>query len=477
MLDMLGQLTSCITRLNRYVELLPNQPALLACLRHVCDAYIGFCVSAIIFYQKIRWCQCLAPACLYSVMAVIIPIMFRWLTTANADTIIKMVWKPIRERFQDSKANIEAHILRFEKEARVEIDEITVRGIQHLQKAHSTQPAKSAPASLFKVDYTRNKFFTGREKELSFLHDQLGRARAAGERGTCTIHSMGGVGKTQLALEYAYRYRADFNYVFWLPAEYGPRLAQVFADIATAVSAETSIGQGNSSTRSAPMPDSLAAGVSKSKEWLETTSKSADMVSKSPRLQRLTDSRTLTPESRWLLIYDNVDEWDTIQPYWPSGDAGSIVITSQRAHLVQVSGGCEIALPPLQAQDGGTLLLKHLRKLPTESSADFKDAVAIADTLGGLPVAISHVAGYIEKSQSRLSEFNQIYATREQSNRIWSQDCQTWTYQYQLTLETTWDIALQELPPESRALIDVLAMLDAEAVSEALLFSNPAINL
>lgn len=174
-----------------------------------------------------------------------------------------------------------------------------------------------------------------------------------------------------------------------------------------------------------------------------------------------------------------MDEWDTIKPYWPSGNAGSLVITSQRAHLVQVSGGCEIVLRPLHAEDGATLLLRHLRKLPAEpeSSPDFKDAMAIAGTLGGLPVAISHIAGYIEKSQSRLSEFNKVYATREQSNRIWSQDCQSWTYQYWLTLETTWDIALQELPPESRALINVLAMLDAEAVSEEFLFTNSTMDL
>jgi hypothetical protein len=172
-----------------------------------------------------------------------------------------------------------------------------------------------------------------------------------------------------------------------------------------------------------------------------------------------------------------VDHWDTIEPYWPSGNAGSIIITSQRPNLVQISGGCEIALSPLQAQDGGALLLKHLRIPLTESSPRFKAAVAIADTVGGLPVAISHIAGYIEKSQSTLGEFNEMYATREQSNRIWSEDCQNWTHQYQLTLETTWDIALQELPPKPRALINVLAMLDAEAVSEDLLFSSPALDL
>lgn len=50
-----------------------------------------------------------------------------------------------------------------------------------------------------------------REKEVAFLCEHVRNARKNGQRGICTIHSIGGVGKTQLALEYAHRFRAEFE--------------------------------------------------------------------------------------------------------------------------------------------------------------------------------------------------------------------------------------------------------------------------
>lgn len=55
MLDILGGLTTCITRLNEYIKILPDKPALYVCIRQVCDEYIGFCISAILFCEKSRW--------------------------------------------------------------------------------------------------------------------------------------------------------------------------------------------------------------------------------------------------------------------------------------------------------------------------------------------------------------------------------------------------------------------------------------
>ncbi|KAK0745720.1 P-loop containing nucleoside triphosphate hydrolase protein [Schizothecium vesticola] len=406
MLDTLKSLTTCITRLNRYIELLPDQPALHACMRQVCDEYVGFCISAILFREKSRWF---------------------WVYTVTC--------RPMNEKFQDAKAKIDGHIHQFEKEASLEIASITLREIRTLQQAPSAQPTNVKPSPVFKVDFAQNKFFTGRETEVSLLCEHVQNARKDGERGICTIHSMGGMGKTQLALEYAYRFRAELDCVFWMPAEHGPRLAQVFADIWTAVAGEAGSGPGqDASSPPIALPDNLAATVLRTKEWLRVTARP------------------------WLLIYDNVEDWDTIKPYWPSGNSGTILITSQRSDLVQISGGCEIPLSPLPPQEGRALLMKHLRKEPSNSAQDIKLAVSIAGKVGGLPVAISHIAGYIEKPQSTL-------------------DCQSWTHQYHQTLETTRDIALHELSTKSRALLNILAMLDAEYILEDLLFSNPALAL
>jgi tetratricopeptide (TPR) repeat protein len=173
-------------------------------------------------------------------------------------------------------------------------------------------------------------------------------------------------------------------------------------------------------------------------------------------------------------VYDNAEDWDTIKNYWPRSEQGSIIITSQRLDLAQVSAHSAIALQPLAPADGGLLLLKHLRR--TESPISMEDQIEslkISETLGGLPVAIAHMAGYIDKSNSTLQEFSAMYKRRDQTHRIWSQNCRAWTYQYDRTLDTVWDIALAELNESARAMINLLAMLDPDRIPEKILFSDP----
>jgi hypothetical protein len=140
-------------------------------------------------------------------------------------------------------------------------------------KLHSPGPPISNQALCLRLTSPK-QFFTGRENEISFLCEHVQNARKGGERGICTIHSMGGVCKTQLALECAYRFRAELDCVFRLTAEYGPRLAQVLAEIWTAVAGEAGSGPG----RVAPspptaLPDNVAATVLRTKEWLRVTGK------------------------------------------------------------------------------------------------------------------------------------------------------------------------------------------------------------
>lgn len=124
-----------------------------------------------------------------------------------------MIWKRVNDKFQYAKTKIDDHIHRFEDEARIEIDYIAVCGFQTLQHGEATsgKPANVQPGPVFKVDFTQNNFFTRREKEVAFLCEHVRNARKNGQRGICTIHSIGGVGKTQLALEYAHRFRAEFE--------------------------------------------------------------------------------------------------------------------------------------------------------------------------------------------------------------------------------------------------------------------------
>jgi transcriptional regulator with XRE-family HTH domain len=65
------------------------------------------------------------------------------------------------------------------------------------------------------VPLPRNPFFTGREEILQALHMQLGVNQAVALTQSSALHGLGGVGKTQIALEYAYRHALEYRAVFW----------------------------------------------------------------------------------------------------------------------------------------------------------------------------------------------------------------------------------------------------------------------
>lgn len=172
-------------------------------------------------------------------------------------------------------------------------------------------------------------------------------------------------------------------------------------------------------------------------------------------------------------MYDNAENWEIIKSYWPLCAQGSIVLTSQHSKLAQLSGGSQIALQPLHHSHGAKLLLRYLGRNADEVSfQDISEAESISDVVGGLPMAISHMAGYIDTTKISLTEFNEIYQRRKLSNRIWRQNCRAWTYQYPGSLDTLWDIALQQLSGEARSLIYKLSMLSPDRIPENMLFNN-----
>src|SRR5712692_5656674 len=73
--------------------------------------------------------------------------------------------------------------------------------------------ATEKPSSVWNIPFPRNQFFTGREDVLKRLHDTLiaGKAAALSQ----AISGLGGIGKTQTVVEYAYRYQDEYQYVLW----------------------------------------------------------------------------------------------------------------------------------------------------------------------------------------------------------------------------------------------------------------------
>jgi len=143
-----------------------------------------------------------------------------------------MLWNTVVQSFEASKASINRHINAFERETRVDVAKFTVQGLTDLNARLPQQIPSDNDDLIWEVPFSRNGLFFGRESELQKLHTELSCARPPSRLKACAIHSMGGMGKTQLALEYAYRFRSHYDCVFWLAADRGPELAQNLADVA-----------------------------------------------------------------------------------------------------------------------------------------------------------------------------------------------------------------------------------------------------
>src|SRR5262249_25011687 len=148
---------------------------------------------------------------------------------------------------------------------------------------------------IFGLPFPRNKFFTGREEVLNRLHKSFN----SGER-TQSLNGLGGIGKTQTALEYAYRHRQDYKVGLLAGTKTRETLIVDYAAIA---------GLFDLPEKNAQDQSEAVAAV---KRWLENN-------------------------SAWLLILDNADEIEIAEEFIPSCETGHILLTT-RAHAMGTVG-------------------------------------------------------------------------------------------------------------------------------------------
>lgn len=254
--------------------------------------------------------------------------------------------------------------------------------LSQLQKLFIKSPAALGYPSEGKISFwrvpRRNDFFTGREAILQQLHDifQLQCAGSSALKRPVALSGLGGIGKSQIALEYAYRHRNYYHTVVWIQATSSRQLVSDFAALAQLLEL--------------PEYDTADSRVQMSavKTWF-------------------------TELTRWLLIFDNADDFGAIEHLLPSEIPGHVLLTTQ-AQTTGKFADC-IAVESLDHTTGTELLLRRADRIPLKgtvasaTAVDVADARSLSEELGGLPLALDQAGAYIEETGTSLSEYLRLY--------------------------------------------------------------------
>ena len=217
-----------------------------------------------------------------------------------------------------------------------------------------------ATARLWNIP-ARNPAFTGREGLLAAVRDRLRVRRGAIVQA---LHGMGGVGKTQLAAEYAHRFAEDYDLAWWINADQSSLIGDQIASLGHGLGCLPP-GSGSESGRAAVLAD-------------------------------------LRQRGRWLLIFDNAGAPDDVMPWLPGG-SGHVLITSRERGWDEIAAPVEIDL--LTRPES----IEMLRcKMPELSAAD---ADRIGSALGDLPLALAQAAGFMAETGTPASQYLDLLQT------------------------------------------------------------------
>lgn len=332
------------------------------------------------------------------------------------------------------------------------------------------EPARanvSLPCLFPETALDRAKYFIGRQQELVNISDVL---LPTTERNTCfdSLHSyaisgLGGVGKTELALQYANKHRERYDLTMIIKADQPARLIHQFNKLAKML--------GLVDETEKPSSDECREAL---KSWFKKPygARSPDPMS------RLSSDSSQIGLLKWLLVFDNVKDWATLDPFWPDKGCGSVLITSRRPHILpqlELSGNTGILglgdLPIAEASK----LLQHYAGTDHGNSPDVEEvACTIAAKMEGLPLAILQAGSYINQCKMTIPKFLEAHPKESDLDNLYLEE----GYEHNLFARWTLESLAHESDAsrEAFAVLCVVAFLDPESIQDDLLRPDVASN-
>ncbi|HEV2802458.1 MAG TPA: FxSxx-COOH system tetratricopeptide repeat protein [Pyrinomonadaceae bacterium] len=298
--------------------------------------------------------------------------------------------------------------------------------------ASGREKPTNTPA-IWNIPHPRNPFFTGRAQLLDRLHREL----IATGKAALSLSGMGGVGKTQTAVEYAYLHRGEYRAVLWITANTEDSLKAGFA----AIAAELNLPE-----KDAPDRDVVVSTV---KRWLKGN-------------------------AGWLLILDNADDLGLVSDMLEGEWGGHVLLTTRARAMGRAS---QVEIREMTAEEGTLFLLRRAKLIAIDDAlgaatdADRELAAEITQEVGGLPLALDQAGAFVEEMSSNLSEYLELY--RREGAKLMAQRGGAVADHESVTI--TFSLAFREVARTNAALADMLracAFLAPDAIPEEIFVSG-----
>lgn len=301
--------------------------------------------------------------------------------------------------------------------------------------------------AFWNVPYLRNPSFTGREEILHFLYEefhqkslqtstQLPSGQAIALSQSQALSGLGGIGKTQIAVEYAYRYSQKYQAILWVRAGSTEELNTSYSQIATKL---------NLPEKDEKKQEIIIEAV---KTWLQH-------------------------HNQWLLILDNADELTLITDFLPPVIGGHLLLTTRAGITGRLAKRLEVKT--FTEEQGSLFLLRRSSLLPPDvpfsqaTTHDQRMAQQIVHELGGLPLALDQAGAYINETECGLDDYFTLYHTHQD---YLLKRRGTLSNDYPQSVATTWSLSFERVEQTNPAAVNLLrfcAFLAPDTISEEII--------
>jgi tetratricopeptide (TPR) repeat protein len=370
-------------------------------------------------------------------IATILSDSIRYLHECSSEHAANLAWPDLNKAINTQLATLEdivRHINEITSLSKVNQD----RMIKNLSMKHAHIPESDEPGTFPNriIPFRKNPKFYGRVDELEKIHEYLSPKDDQSLR-TYTIYGRRGVGKTEIALQFAHENRAGFDAIFWIQCENSVAIRQSFTNAAVSLNLP-------GADRAGHHEENLLA----MQNWLKKTSK------------------------KWLMIFDNAERDQVLKAYWPIGASGAILITSRKYYNfskdLQRKGG---TVKPFNSKESWDLLLQLLgddwKKYEREGripQTEITAAKNLLEELEGLALAIQQAAILIQDSTIGGPTIVKTYELFKEKVRTLPDRHRSVRSPSETALDALWDMSFKALSPHARTLLGVLAWLSPDNI-------------